>query len=170
MYVNLKGFDVDSRNSKKDALLTSKILNKVHLKALSEKINKKIKFNLTFESDLKSKSDLYDKIYGAMNGSQFLLAIKLKLPNGKYGYVGCYCPGRSFRSEEDSYCWEDVINYEKGSFIFNISEGETKFIEGNPENSEQIISLFGGEDEMDQSLSLYDKNVEILKLPFNNST
>jgi hypothetical protein len=107
----LKGFDVDSRNSKKDSFLTSKILNKVHLKALSEKINKKIKFNLTLETDLKSKSDLYDKIYGAMNGSQFLLALKLKLTTGKYGYIGCYCPTRSFRSEEDSYCWEDVINY-----------------------------------------------------------
>lgn len=33
--VNIKGFDVDSRNSKKDALLTSKILNKVHVKLLT---------------------------------------------------------------------------------------------------------------------------------------
>lgn len=57
------------------------------------------------------------------------MAFRLKLANGKYGYIGCYSPGRSFRSEEDSYCWEDVINYEKGAFIFYICEGETKFIE-----------------------------------------
>lgn len=48
--MNLKGFDVDSRSSKKDSFLSSKILNKAHLKSLSEKINKKIKFNLVLES------------------------------------------------------------------------------------------------------------------------
>lgn len=46
-----------------------------------------------------------------MNGTQFLLIIKLRLINNKTGAIGIYSPGRSFRSEEDSYCWEDVINY-----------------------------------------------------------
>lgn len=34
-----------------------------------------------------------------MNASQFLIVIKLKLSNGKLGYIGCYSPGKSFRSE-----------------------------------------------------------------------
>lgn len=71
---------------------------------------------------------MYDKIHSAINLPQILIVIKFKLQNGKWGYFGCYSPGRAFRSEEDSYCWEDVINYEKGAFIFSISEGETKFL------------------------------------------
>lgn len=56
-----------------------------------------------------------------MNASHLLMIFKMKLKNQKYGYFGCYCPGKAFRAEEDSYCWEDVINYEKGSFIFYIN-------------------------------------------------
>jgi hypothetical protein len=49
----------------------------------------------------------------AMNGCHFLLVIKFKLANFKHCCFGCYSPGRASRSIEDSYCWEDVVNYDK---------------------------------------------------------
>ena len=111
VHVNLKGFDVDATTSKKDSMLPTKILNKAHIKTINDKINKKIKFSLVTETDWPLKTSMMDTVYGALNASQFLMVMKIKMSSGKYGYAGCYSPGKSFRSEEDSYCWEDVINY-----------------------------------------------------------
>lgn len=91
--------------------MSSKILNKAQIKLLNEKINKKIKFNSVFECESNIKTDIYEKLFSAINASQFLILIKFKLSTGKNGYLGCYSPGKSFRSEEDSYSWEDTINY-----------------------------------------------------------
>ena len=53
-------------------------------------------------------------------------------------------------------------------FIFWIYDGDVKFIE-NSQPGEQMISLFGGEDEADEFLVLYDKGSEIVRLPFNSA-
>jgi hypothetical protein len=71
--------------------------------------------------------------------------MKLKLSSGKNGYFGCFGQGKTFRADEDSYCWEDSINFDKGSFSFYILDGEIKFIETS-ENGQMMLSLFGAEE------------------------
>lgn len=105
VFVNLKGFDVSSNGSKKEAMLQTKFLNKSQIKTLSDKINKKIKFNLVAQADGSLGCPLYNSVYSAINSTHFLLLVKIRLSNGKLGYAGCYSPGKSFRTEEDSYCW-----------------------------------------------------------------
>ena len=145
IFVNLKGFDVDMTGNKKDSMLPTKILNKSQVKMLSDKINKKIKFNLVVEVEGSLKNSLYNTVYGAINSSQFLMMIKVKLQSGKSGCVGLYSCGKSFRTDEDSYCWEDSINYEKGSFLFCINDGVVKYYE-TPEPGQHMFSLTGGEE------------------------
>ena len=145
MLVNLKGFDVNTTSNKKDAMLPSKFLNKSQMKTLTDKINKKIKFTLTVEVEGNLKNSLYSSISGAINNPHFLMIIKVKLSSGKMAYAGCYSPGKCFRTEEDSYCWEDAINYEKGAFVFWISEGEVKYFE-SADSGQHMLSLFGGEE------------------------
>ena len=118
-------------------------MNRSHIKSINDKINKKIKFNRTVEVQGILNNSVYNQVLGAINNSHFLMIVKLLLSNGKNGYAGCYSPGKSFRSEEDSYCWEDAINYEKGAFIFWICEGEIKYYESK-DTSQHMLSLFGG--------------------------
>ena len=95
---------------------------------LTDKINKKIKFTQALECNQAIRSSNFNTVMGIFNTPPFLVLMKLKLSSGKHAYCGCFNQGKSFRADEDSYYWEDSINYEKGSFIFWICEGECKFI------------------------------------------
>lgn len=87
-----------STTNKKETLIPTKFLNKSQAKQLIDKMNKKIKFTVGLEVDGMLKNSQYNTIYGAINTSNFFMIVKLKLPNGKYSFVGCYSPGKSYRT------------------------------------------------------------------------
>ena len=114
--ISLRGLELQS-TVKKETSFNSKWLNKKQNKQLLDRINKKYKYSLLGEINGQVKVDHQELFLKAFSCNGFLMILRFKM--GQQNHTcGVYSPVPGKRNQEGDYFWEEIVNYEKQSFIF----------------------------------------------------
>ncbi len=117
--IHLKGLNLLSiaNKNKKFEGVPSKILTRQEQKLLADKINKKFKYHLAYQTQNQITLPDLTTIVQAYYPGSTLTIIKIK-KDSKIFHIGAYCTSKPVRHEDDNYFWREDITADKNCFFF----------------------------------------------------
>lgn len=162
--ISLRGLQLQS-TVKKETGFNSKWLNKAQNKLLTDRINKKYKYNLLGEIVGTVKVDHQELFLKAFSCNAFLMLIRFKMGQNNHT-CGVYSPVPGKRNQEGDYFWQEIVNYEKQSCIFFLQEKNPLFVNNQgPDN--MLGNIYGGDEEQQNAAMFYDDGYDIFQFTFS---